>query len=259
MTGAQNASLNVWLTDEDSGTTPASGSNYYRQAVASWNTPHVAAKVEKDSVSNFSPHIYFHYVKGKLSTIEMRRLRRRMAQLEKMVDEFQELGQEAMAEDALREYVALSRESAMWACDFRTFVLKKHLDKFKYKVKGGMKLTPIANFGRVIPKTQAKIIKKCMVKKLFDSYVVVHVDDKKSVKETEAERTARRKDPICFGQINEREDTFYFICDWEDEHCNLRLKTIVSALSLKKKDTTLAASMNKAKIKHEIINHQEGA
>jgi len=194
------------------------------------------------------PRLYFKYVKSKMSMLEFSTFKRRMKYLEKLMEEFSKNGQQALAEDCIKKFVVLSRESALYACGFKLYVTQDILDKFKNKVKVPIKYTDIKNFGRVIPPTAAKKIRTCIQKKLFDSYTIVHLDNKEAVKETEQERINREKDPICFGKI-QYSDRYYFVCDWVDELDNLRLETIIKALKLDKSKMKLSNKIVKGDLK----------
>lgn len=194
------------------------------------------------------PRLYFKYIKNKMSVIEFASFKRRMKYLEKLTDEFAKNGQQALSEDCIKKFVVLSRESAMYACGIKTFVTRDTLDKFRDKVKVPIKFTDLKNFARVIPAGSTKKIRECIKKKLFDSYTIVHIDNKDAVKETEEQRITREKDPICFGKI-EHSDRFYFICDWIDELDNLKLETIVRALKLDKTKMRLRKDISKEDFK----------
>lgn len=201
------------------------------------NTPHVEIEGKtKRSPSGINPRLYFKYVKSKLRYVENAMFKSRMKQLEKLADEYEKLGQEALSEECIKQFLVISRESAMFACGFDMFVSKLDLEKFRYSIKGDLKITPLKNFTRIIPKKAANKIRKAMDRKLFDEYVVVHLDNKEvdSVKETQKEKIVREKDPICFGKVAES-DKFYFVSDWEDEHDDLRFEDIIKKLSLDKK------------------------
>src|SRR5208283_5848223 len=91
--------------------------------------------------------------------------------------------------------------------------------------------------GRVMPKHVILKLKKCHEKKLFDKYVIFHLDTrgKSSIVETQKQKVERERDPILFGQINEAPDRYYFIADWIDELDDLRFNDIIKALSLDKR------------------------
>lgn len=203
------------------------------------DTPHVEVEgsVRKNE-SGIHPRLYFKYLKSKLTTLEQRTFKARMKELEKLADEFTSTGQEAMSDNCIRQFLILSREAAVYACKFTKYITEEHVDKYRYNIrKCKLQVTPLKNFGRVLPKQVAVVAKKCIEKKLFDDYVVFHLDNK-AHKETESERIERKRDPILFGKI-EGSNKYYFIADWEDDLCDLRFSDIVENLALKGSDITL--------------------
>jgi len=204
------------------------------------STPHV--EVEGSLHKNqegIHPRLYFKYLKNKLTQLEQRTFKARMKKLEKLADEFTATGQEAMSDNCIRQFMVLCREAAVYSCGITRYITQEHVDKYRYNLKKvRLQITPLKNFGRVLPKQVAKIAKKCIEKKLFDDYVIFHLDAK-AHKETEEEKIERKRDPILFGKL-EGSDKLYFIIDWEDELCDLRFSDIVENLALKGNDTTLS-------------------
>lgn len=95
-----------------------------------------------------------------------------------------------------------------------------------------MKLTYIKNFIKVIPQDVCELKKQADELKVFDNYVVMHYDyNDNSTSDTKAE-TAKKKDPILFGLIqNSRK--LYYIGDWIDDYCDLTLDVIIRKLGKK--------------------------
>jgi hypothetical protein len=237
--GSATGETSVLTTFQVSGTDSGQVSRY------DWTTPHVEGQFAGAKGENqISAGLYFRYVKKKLNLIESRKFKARLSRLEKMSDEFEKMGQIAMSEECIKQFLIVMRESAMWACGIKLYIEKKQAEKFRHSVKHEkLCITPMENYGRVIPPTVAKKIKYAMKKKLFDEYVIFHLDNKdwrkgSSVVETQKQKIEREKDPIAFGKINET-DRYYFIADWEDELDNLRLKDIVETLALKRENMTI--------------------
>lgn len=203
------------------------------------DTPHLQAEAtSRKTPSGIHPRLYFKYVKGKMSTLEFASFKKRTDKLESLVDDFTKSGQQAMAEQSIKQFIIISKESAAYVCGYTKFLTQEHVDKYKYNIKGStLKVTPLKNFCRVIPKAVMKKVNNCMEKGLFDDYVIFHLDNAGS-KETEKERIERERDPIIFGKI-EFSDRYYFIADWEDELDDLRFNDIVTNLVLKGKDITM--------------------
>ena len=228
---------------QNNGTNAASASGWVVHSTANWNTPHMEGGIVMNSKGNgekdIHPLLFFKYLKSKLNPIEMRLMKERMKALEKASEEFKEVGQEALEDDCIRRFIILSREAAVYACGYRTFIKPEHVEKYKYKIKDGhLKITPLKNFSRAIPDNVAKKIKDCIKKKLFDEYVIFHLDDR-ATKLTEVERIERKKDPIVFGKI-EHSENFYYIADWIDDLDDLTLKSFMKKIGVDKKDLAMA-------------------
>lgn len=212
-------------------------------------------------ITRISATLCFKFIKSKLNLLEASKFKARLHRLEKMVDEFAEVGQIAMAEQSLRYFMQFTKESAMWACGYKFWIDKDHAEKFRYSLKGDktLKITNLENFGRVIPKDVIRKIRQCNERKLFDRYVIFHLDarGKSSVVETQKQKEEREKDPILFGMINECPDRYYFIADWIDELDDLQFKDILNALSIEKKDIELDRSVNMEDVKKAIMGDSE--
>lgn len=239
-------------TNASSGSTPVQMSTIHWVQRSEFETPHMQSVIEGSSTKKHGPTAYFKYLKTRMSPLELWAFKTRIKKLEKMVDKYAKLGQEALSDECLKQYVVLSRESAMWACGFKIFLTLEQVEKFRYTVEK-LKFTPLKNFARVIPPKAAKRLEKAMVNKLFDDYVVVHLDNKKvsAVKETDKERVKREKDPICFGKI-QYSDRYYFVADWEDELDDLRLEDIIKKLSLNRNKIKLIADLDETGIQNAI-------
>ena len=250
LAGYANSSTGTASTWHSVSTGDTVGQSYHLE----YNTPHVSGELVsgKNSKNEISARLYFKYVKKNLNVLETGRLKTRLRRLEQMADEFEKLGQIAMGEECIKQFIVLSRESAMWACGYKLFITEEHAEKFARSIKGEtLKRTPLKNFARIIPANVVKKVKKAVSKKLFDSYVIFHLDNI-SVKETQKEKIEREKDPIIFGKINESSN-FYFIADWEDERDDLRLGDIVKELSIDRKNMTIKQHIDIAKAK-KVIN-----
>lgn len=213
-----------------------------------WNTANVESemKVQKDSKGAIHPVLYFKYLKKNFTLMQNKFLEDRLKRLEKMSEEFYRTGQTAMGDEAVRNFITLSKEAEMMAYGIKYYVTKEHAEKYQYRIKNSsLKITPLKNFSRIIPDKVAKIAKEIIAKHVFDGFVVFHVDDRgTSVKETEHERQERKKDPILFGTL-EYSDKYYFIADWEDEVDDLTLDKMLKGLCMKRKDVDLAKAFKK--------------
>lgn len=216
---------------------------------------------EKKNRTEISATLCFKFIKSKLNLLEVSKFKSRLKRLEKMVEEFTEIGQVAMAEQSLKMFMQFTKESAMYACGYRYWITKEIAEKFRYSLKSGqsLKVTNLENFGRVIPKNVIAKLKSCNEKRLFDSYVIFHLDarGKNSVVETEKQKKERERDPILFGRITECEDRYYFIADWIDELDDLQFSDILDALSLDKKDIQIEKSVSMEDVKKAILSDSQ--
>ena len=191
----------------------------------------------------------FKLVKGKTTPLEHRRLKARLARLEKLADELEKNGQFSFSEKAMAAWIVLMRESEIYATGFTTFIdevlLKKFINKAGDKKKDVL-ITSLEDFERIIPKECANLIQKAKRNKIFDEIVIVHYDphlESVSKKEKKKIQTAR-KDPIAFGKIDET-NRLYFITDWEDEYCDLTFEDIQDGLKLEEDGITLSKDPRK--------------
>ena len=139
-------------------------------------------------------------------------------------------GQVALKEKLFGQLVINKYESILYANGYDKLITEDVMVKLTKKAPKALSLTYIANYTRTIP---LDIIKKKLeldTLEIFDNYVVLHYDPNgKSYAQTVEERrkeVEKAKDPILFGVID-GSDKLYYIGDWEDEYCNLRLENVV--------------------------------
>ena len=173
------------------------------------------------------PEVMFEFVKARFKIIERNKLSKRLEMVCKIISSAKGAGQIALVESVEQKFGPIIREQELIACGFNKFISSKLLQKFiDCESKNMIKITPIKNYVRLIPKDVLKEKVRADKAKLFDDYVVVHTDpNNTSVKKTVAEK----KDPILFGLVANSEK-FYFVADWKDELCQLTFKEIVKAL-----------------------------
>jgi hypothetical protein len=120
------------------------------------------------------------------------------------------------------------------------FIYRDDLDDFMTNVSNQVvKIIELENFERVIPFDKSKEINR--VKNLFDQVYIVFTDYT-GREERKVEKRKRANDPIAFGVFKTGDNRiwnhrFYFICDWEDEYCDLTLDKYVSQMVAKGYDT----------------------
>lgn len=158
-----------------------------------------------------------------------------------------ELGQTALVETLLANKKIILNEALLLDNGVSKYVTEEDVIKF-YEGASRSKnlvLVWIKNFVRIIPKEIQEAKKRADELKVFDNYVVLTYDPKgQMVKLTEKEKEAA-KDPILFGVIK-GSTKLYFIGEWEDEYCGLKLEDIMSFAN---KDIT---ELNKDSVKMYI-------
>ena len=158
-----------------------------------------------------------------------------------------ELGQTALVETLLANKKIILNEALLLDNGVSKYVTEEDVIKF-YEGTSRSKnlvLVWIKNFVRIIPKEIQEAKKRADELKVFDNYVVLTYDPKgQMVKLTEKEKEAA-KDPILFGVIK-GSTKLYFIGEWEDEYCDLKLEDIMSFAN---KDIT---ELNKDSVKMYI-------
>jgi folate-dependent phosphoribosylglycinamide formyltransferase PurN len=194
----------------------------------------VGVTLKKDEEGEVNPRLYFKLVKGKLTTLEMESLQKKIDKLLHYLHQSEQLGQVALAEQLSQQFTIATRQQELVVCGYTKVVSKKFIDLFLKKCNLA-KLTSLENFARVIPKYAMDAIKDVKERKLFDSIVVLHLDNKKDSadKKTHKQKVIE-KDPIAFGLFSYDPDSYYFIEDWIDEYCDLTLEKFIETI---KEDT----------------------
>lgn len=172
---------------------------------------------------------FFQKIKDSVSSesFDEKKYNKRVNGYIKTLENAKKAGQVSFIETISDQLNAVKYENLLYAAGNVTTITEQQIITFYKEATKGVRLDWIKNFNRVIP--DIIIDKKVKLDKLkvFDNYVVMHYDpDKKSFKETEAEKAAR-KDPILFGLIK-GVDRLYFIADWTDEYCDLTLETLIN-------------------------------
>lgn len=139
-------------------------------------------------------------------------------------------GQIALKEKLFGQLVINKYESILYANGYDKLITEDVMVKLTKKAPKALSLTYIANYTRTIPLDVIKKKLELDALEIFDNYVILHYDPNgKSYAQTVEERrkeVEKAKDPILFGVIA-GSDKLYYIGDWEDEYCNLRLENVV--------------------------------
>ena len=189
------------------------------------------------------PVVVFKFLKDRFKPMERRELSRRLEKVASILESTAITNQFALRKKIQEKFGKLLREQEMIACGFDKYFEKEILQAFVESVQNRIiKITPIKNYIRLIPKDARERMEIAREKMLFDDFVVIHTDpDNKAVEKTQAEK----KDPILCGVIKESA-RYYFIADWQDELCDLTMDTILEHLGLDESDFTLTKSVEAA-------------
>ena len=208
-----------------------------------WGITPQGTKVELKKSSKMPVKIFFSLMRKKMGILKDYSYQKRIAKLEKAVEEAEKSGQIAFSEELLRKLLVLCREAEIYVAGKKIFLSRNYFDRFCDKTERPVSLTPLKNYARPIPQKVLDEKKKCEDLKLFDGYAVMHYDGKDAVRETDKEKKERReKDPIMFGVVRDS-DKLYFIADWEDEFCDLTLDDIIDSLELEDRDVTFTKNI----------------
>lgn len=181
----------------------------------------------EDSKPRVSADIYFKYVKGRLKKSHEAELRVRLDNLMKLAKTCVETGQDALADQILREQAVTIRTQEVASAGYGSYV---DIDTIrKYSTKTSVVMDDLSRFPRPIPTNVRDVIKKVKATKLFDSLVVLHHNP------TQEEITSTKdkiitKDPILFGKIAFLPDRYFFVVDWIDEVCDLTFGKFINTL-----------------------------
>jgi hypothetical protein len=138
--------------------------------------------------------------------------------------------QTALVEQLEGKLRVLRAETQLVAIGYTRFITEETVVAFTKKASRGLRLDWIRNFARVIPDDVLALKARADELDVFDNYVVLHYDPHgKSWAETQAQRQARRKDPILFGVLKDSR-RLYFVADWIDEFCDLTLEDIADQM-----------------------------
>lgn len=190
-----------------------------------------------------SPVAVYRFIKKRFNIIERKRLSQRMERICQLMEDAKVVGQIALAEKIEERFGKLIREQELLACGIELAMKKTVLKRFMdASEKNIIKLTPLRNYARPIPKSVLKIVDGVKKKELFEELWVLHTDvnDDAVVKTRE-----EKKDPILFGTIPES-DSYYFVTDWVDELCDLTLDKLLERMGMNEDDVRMDDDVEQA-------------
>ncbi len=200
----------------------------------------------KDEELKLTPTEYFDYIKDRKNKITDKDLEKFYDNSLILLDKYKITGQTRAAKKVIFLIETIQKERELVKLGVDTFVYQDSIVDFIENVASDVvKITELKDYERDIPEEAVKAVE--LTKDIFNKYYVVFTDyTGKEEKKIEKER--RDKDPILFGAFASEtrsgrgvdlSDRFYFLCDWEDEYCDLTLDKFVTQMTQNDKSTPL--------------------
>ena len=209
-------------------------------------------KPTEEEGKKMTPSEYFSYVKGKKNHIEEEDLRQIYENALNMIKRYQITGQTKSIEKLKFLLDIIELEIPIVKAGYNQFVYRWDVEEYIDKISDdSVFIIEMKNYEREFPdEVIDKIVK---AKEVFgDNLFVIYTDyTKKTQRKVAKER--RERDPILFGALVKNRvayDRFYYICDWEDEYCDLSLDKIVNDW-----DKFHADDKESSSIVHKTIEH----
>lgn len=209
-------------------------------------------KPTEEEGKKMTPSEYFSYVKEKKNHIEEEDLRQIYENALNMIKRYQITGQTKSIEKLKFLLDIIELEIPIVKAGYNQFVYRWDVEEYIDKISDdSVFIIEMKNYEREFPdEVIDKIVK---AKEVFgDNLFVIYTDyTKKTQRKVAKER--RERDPILFGALVKNRvayDRFYYICDWEDEYCDLSLDKIVNDW-----DKIHADDKESSSIVHKTIEH----
>lgn len=187
-------------------------------------------KPTEEEGKKMTPSEYFSYVKEKKNHIEEEDLRQIYENALNMIKRYEITGQTKSIEKLKFLLDIIELEIPIVKAGYNQFVYRWDVEEYIDKISDdSVFIIEMKNYEREFPdEVIDKIVK---AKEVFgDNLYVIYTDyTKKTQRKVAKER--RERDPILFGALIKNRvayDRFYYICDWEDEYCDLSLDKIVN-------------------------------
>lgn len=214
------------------------------------------------NINNLPPANFFALIKDKTQDVTPQMLNDLRKFLSVTIQGFIDNGQVQSAARLTFHLKCIDKEMKVIDAGLTKFVLRDDLDDFLLRVSNQVvKIIELENYERKIPDSESKEIQR--VKDLFDQVYIVYTDYT-GREDRKIEKKKRAYDPIAFGTFKSEDNViwnhrFYFICDWEDEYCDLTLDNYVSQMISAGYDTPVheAKSISVHELEERITAAQE--
>lgn len=200
-------------------------------------TPSGTKIMMKVGKKQIHPRLYFKFVKSKIKESNLSRVKERLVKVQKLLKNFEEMGQEAPFEQLMVEIFKLTKHSEALASGYSKVVEETDITKFMSMVnvdKKVVRFSDFTNFPRPVPKANKSKILEAKKTGIFDNFKILYLDYSEENLKTTKQKIIE-KDPIVFGVYKEDPTKHFFITDWVDKVCDLTLLQFVD--KMKKKDS----------------------
>lgn len=202
------------------------------------STPSGTQIMMKTGRKQIHPRLYFKFVKSKIKEVSLPAIESRLFKVQKLLKNFEEMGQEAPFESLMVELFKLTKHAEAIGSGYNKVVEKSDIDRFMGMVNAEnriVKYGEFTNFPRPVPKKNQKKILEAKKTGVFDNFMILYLDYANETHKTTKQKIIE-KDPIVFGTYKEDPSKHFFITDWVDEICDLTLLQFVD--KMKKEDKT---------------------
>jgi hypothetical protein len=192
------------------------------------------------NTSAVEPAQYFKILKGKTQDATSERLSDQLKTVSAQIIAANRVGQKSFLEKLAFTHSVIVKEQMLLANGISKFVYKDDIKQFLDKVQpvNSIKIIELERYPRAIPLDVLNKLDAVKQLGIFDEFCVVFTDLTDSTYETadEKEFVKRNRDPIVFGFFKEektslKHDRFYFVVDWEDEHCDLTFTKMIEKMA----------------------------
>lgn len=217
-------------------------------------------KMKEINTDGLNATQYFNYLKEKKQIITDKDLKELYNGYLSLVEKYSVAGQTRVIEKLRFLVDNIEKEMQIVDLGIDSFVYRDDIEDYIDNIsKNVVKIIELENYLRDIPDNIVQIIAK--TKDIFDKMYVVFTDYTGKV-EKEVEKERREKDPILFGTFQRPRsdsrnngtilnDRFYFLGDWEDEHCDLTMDKFLTEVG-KEKLQKVVIPTNTNEIKEEL-------
>lgn len=192
------------------------------------------------------PRLYFKFVKSKIKEVQLPHVEQRLRNIQKLLKNFEEMGQDAPFEMLMGELFKLTKHAEAIGSGYTKVIEQKDIDKFLNHAnfeKKVIKYADFANFPRPVPKKNKSLILAAKKTGIFDNFKILYLDYTDENLKTTKQKIIE-KDPIVFGVYKEDTSKHFFITDWIDKICDLTLNQFLDKMKEEDPEYDLTSSVD---------------